>query len=267
MRILFATDGSRGASLAEDFLLALPLSRADEVVVLNVPVGNERESYALLSRCRWRFAARDILTTTVIRAGHPAEVVETVAFEYQSELIVVGSRGFGTITGALMGSVARALTRNAPAPVLVVRAHRNAPRRVLLAVDGSADARAAVELVARLPLPRESRITVLQLGDPADPQTQWVQRHARALLGERVIGEDAVLGGPVGEHVLRRATLSGSDVIVLGARDQTVGVGLLGTSLADHVTSHACCAVLIAKPSLARRNAESSVASKAVPAI
>ncbi len=266
MRILFATDGSRGASLAEDFLLALPLSRADEVTVLTVPAGSEREAYALLSRCRWRFAARDILTTTAMRAGHPAEVVETVAFEYQSELIVVGSRGFGTIAGVLMGSVARALTRNAPAPLLVVRAHRDAPRRVLVAIDGSADARAAVELVARLPLPGESRISLLHLGDPADAQTRWVQSHARALLGDRVIGEESVAGGHLGESVLRRATIWGSDVIVLGARDQTLGAGLLGTSLADHVTSHACCAVLIAKPSLARRSAESLGAARVVPA-
>ncbi len=127
MRILFATDGSRGAGIAEDFLLALPLSCADAVTVLTVPAGSERDSFALLSRVRWRFAARGIPTTTAMRAGHPAGVVEAVAFEHQSELIVVGSRGLGTITGALMGSVARALARNAPAPVLVVRAHRDAP--------------------------------------------------------------------------------------------------------------------------------------------
>ncbi len=81
-----------------------------------------------------------------------------------------------------------------------------------------------------------------------------------------MIGEDTVVDGPVGEHVLRRAIISESDVIVLGARDQTVGTGLLHTSLVDHVLSHACCAVLIAKPGLARRSAELPITPRAIPA-
>ena len=44
MRILFATDGSRGAAVAEDFLLALPLSCADEITVVTVPIGSEVEA-------------------------------------------------------------------------------------------------------------------------------------------------------------------------------------------------------------------------------
>ncbi len=38
MKILYATDGSEGARIALDFLLALPLRASDEVRVLAVPV-------------------------------------------------------------------------------------------------------------------------------------------------------------------------------------------------------------------------------------
>ena len=46
------------------------------------------------------------------------------------------------------------------------------------------------------------------------------------------------------------------DLIVLGAHGQTLGTGLMRTSIADHVLSHAHCAVLIAKPPVAPRRIE-----------
>ena len=59
--------------------------------------------------------------------------------------------------------VARALARHASVPVLVVRERRGRPRRVLVAVDGSDDARAAIELLARVPLPADAEITLLHV--------------------------------------------------------------------------------------------------------
>ncbi len=258
MRLLFATDGSRGASIAEDFLLSLPLSCADEVAIVTSPTVSERESFALLARCRWRFAARDVPTTTAMRSGPPAQVAEAVALERASELIVVGSRGLGQWSGALMGSVARTLARDGVAPVLVVRARREAPHRVLVAVDGSAEARAAVDLLAHLPLPMAARLSLLRVVVPDDDarQAELVVEHARTVLGERVSDWDMVDRGHIGEEVLRRALQTSSDMVVLGTCGQTEGSGLLRASVADHVLSHAHCAVLVAKPPLRARTVE-----------
>jgi nucleotide-binding universal stress UspA family protein len=268
MRLLFATDGSRGASIAEDFLLSLPLSVADEVTVLTSPTISERESFALLARCRWRFAARDVPTTTTMRSGNPAEAAESVALERGSELIVLGSRGLGQWSGALMGSVARALARNGVTPVLVVRARREAPRRVLLAIDGSPDARAAVDLLAHLPLPMAARVDLLHVhaDDAAERQDELVMEHARIVLGERIAGTDMVDRGHIGEEVLRHALAGGADLIVLGARGQTLGTGLLHTSIADHVLSHAHCAVLVAKVATKPRTVPAGPAIRAITA-
>ena len=49
-----------------------------------------------------------------------------------------------------------------------------------------------------------------------------------------------------GEAVLRQAMRADADLIVLGARGQTVGTGLTRTSIADHVLSHAHCPVFLA---------------------
>lgn len=258
MRILFATDGSRGAAVAEDFLLSLPLSCADDVTILSSPTVSERESFALLARCRWRFAARDIPVTTLMRGGAPTQIVEAVALERASELIVVGSRGLGQWTGALMGSVARSLARDGIAPVLVVRARRDAPRRVLVALDGSTEARAAVDLLAQLPLPMAARLALLRVVAPEDDPrpADLVMEHARVVLGDRIEGSEVADRGHLGEEVLRRALRSGSDLIVLGSVGQTRGAGLLHASVADHVLSHAHCAVLVAKQPLRPRTVQ-----------
>lgn len=264
MRILFATDGSRGASIAEDFLLSLPLSCADEVTIVTSPTVSERESFALLARCRWRFAARDIQATTVMRSGAPVQVAEAVALERASELIAVGSRGLGQWSGTLMGSVARSLARDGIAPVLVVRARREAPRRVLVALDGSTEARAAVELLAHLPLPMAARLTLLRVAAADDDArtADLVMEHARVVLGERLEGSDVADRGHLGEEVLRHALESGSDLIVLGSGHQTQGSGLLRASVTDHVLSHAHCAVLVAKPPLGTRRVEMPVVAR-----
>lgn len=268
MRFLFATDGSRGASIAEDFLLSLPLSCADDVTVVTSPTNSERDAYALLARCRWRFAARDVPTVTTMQPGNAADVADSIAIERGAELIVVGSRGLGEITGTLMGSVARALARGAATPVLVVRARRDAPRHVLLAIDGSADGRAAVDLLARLPLPGEAKVTQLHVVTPSADEREdaLVLEHARVTLAQRVSDRDIVDRGHIGEHVLRRALARNTDLIVLGTKGQTMGTGLLRTSIADHVLSHAPCAVLVAKTPLMTRTVEMPAGVVAVPA-
>jgi nucleotide-binding universal stress UspA family protein len=259
VRLVFATDGSRGASVAEDFLLSLPLASADEVTVVTSPTVSQRESEALMTRCRWRFAARNVATRTVVRSGDVAAVAESLALEQAAELIVLGSRGLGQWTGTLMGSVARSVARGS-LPVLVVRSRREAPRRVLLAIDGSADARAAVGLLARFPLPAAARIELLQVrAATADAvRLDGVLAEARASLAPRLCGLGTIEAAHIGETVLHRALARNADLIVLGAEGQTATAGPLRPSIADHVLSHAHCAVLIAKAPTKPRTVETT---------
>ena len=255
---MFATDGSRGALAAEDFLAALPLSSADELTIVTSPTGSESLADTVLAECRWRFVQRAVPTTTIIRAGAAAEVAEAVAIERAAELVVVGSRGLGAVRGALLGSVARALARNTSVPVLVVRARREAPRQVLLAVDGSTEGRAAIDLVAHLPLPPAAPITLVHiLAAPNDDRSSVSAiEHAHGTLGDRITANIVIDRGHIGDEVLRQAIVSASDLIVLGARGQTRSSGLLNTSVADHVLAHAHCAVLVAKAPLRPRTIE-----------
>ena len=52
----------------------------------------------------------------------PAETIARAATEWRADLIVIGSHGRTGVRRALLGSVAEAVMRNAPCPVLVARA-------------------------------------------------------------------------------------------------------------------------------------------------
>lgn len=271
MRWLFATDGSRGAGIALDFLSALPLAGADHVTVLTVPtysfVGTpalERgqadllvdrgagPAYAVAARALERFSARGVPATVDVRAGPVTEAIEVAAFEYAAEVIVIGSRGLGAFAGSILGSVARALAHHASVPVLVVRECRTGPRRIIVAVDGSDDARAAIALLAHMPLASDAGITLVHvLEDGADERpAEMVLAQAARTLVVHAIDHAVIERGHVAEQILARAALAKTDLIVLGSRGQTRAAGFLQGSVADQVLSQAHCAVLVAKAAL-----------------
>lgn len=63
----------------------------------------------------------EIKARTRVEIGNPGEVICDVAEELQSDLIVMGSRGFGTFRSMLVGSVSHYVLQCAPCPVLIVK--------------------------------------------------------------------------------------------------------------------------------------------------
>ncbi len=53
--------------------------------------------------------------------GSAAEAVLDVAVTRNSDVIVMGSRGLGTLAGLLLGSTSQKVVAHAPCPVLIVR--------------------------------------------------------------------------------------------------------------------------------------------------
>ena len=67
----------------------------------------------------------------LLRTGDARDVINTTASEIGADLIVMGTHGRRGVARALLGSVAEAVVRTAPCPVLSVRLHpdRHAGRR------------------------------------------------------------------------------------------------------------------------------------------
>jgi len=62
-------------------------------------------------------------TLEFLPEGKPAEEIVKTAKDWAADMIVIGSHGEGGLARFLLGSVAEAVTRHAPCPVLLVRAH------------------------------------------------------------------------------------------------------------------------------------------------
>ena len=81
-------------------------------------------------------AGLDVTTATV----HAQAASALIAASRSADTVVIGSRGVGAVTEALLGSTSMQLAAYASCPVVVVREpvrHQGAPGRVVVGVDGS----------------------------------------------------------------------------------------------------------------------------------
>jgi nucleotide-binding universal stress UspA family protein len=58
--------------------------------------------------------------TTLLRHGDPAEEILALLDEQPFDLLCMGARGRGRVTGALLGSVSTAVLHHSPVPVVVL---------------------------------------------------------------------------------------------------------------------------------------------------
>ncbi|HSC48705.1 MAG TPA: universal stress protein [Gaiellaceae bacterium] len=142
-QILVATDGSENAQFAVEEAISLARSSGARLVVAYVrhaplPVLGEPVYQRALSReLRTAEETTGVVATQAcdlgvdaeveIVEGNPAARILELARIRDVDLIVVGSRGLGTLAGALLGSVSREVVHRADRPVLV--ATRRAARR------------------------------------------------------------------------------------------------------------------------------------------
>lgn len=134
-------------------------------------------------------------------------------------------------------------------------------RKILVAVDGSEHARAALELAIDLAQRYEASLCLVHafphvsdlLGTPAYDHLlaartmigSQVLEAARAQVGDAVPVEAQLLEGPPASAILRVAEGEHCDIIVVGSRGRGQLTGLLLGSVSSTVAQHARCPVLI----------------------
>jgi nucleotide-binding universal stress UspA family protein len=223
----------------------------------------------------------DLIVCRSLLAGRPASVIVDRAGASRAELVVVGSRGLGPLKSMLLGSVSAEVVDHAPCPVLVVR--RPALGSVLLAVDGSASAGAAVTFVrgshflaghpvevlsvapsatAPLPVPVAN---VFDAAFDADEARIAMDRERVALIAAESV-EDLRAGGlharwsisqgDPAHEIIEAARSFGSDLIVLGSRGHTGLARIFLGSVARNVLLHTRASVLIVREPLRARSPE-----------
>ena len=156
---------------------------------------------------------------TVILAGSPAATIVQRAAQEGSHLLVMGTRGLSDVKGFLLGSVSRKVAALAPCPVLVVKQPMKTANRILLAVDHSKYSRAAAKFLRSGILPETATIMIYTSAEP--PVTDLAARY----LSERQLDE------------LKRPVLEQAMTLVMGLREEFIKEGYTVTTEVqmDHV--------------------------------
>lgn len=103
--------------------------------------------------------------------GQPAETVVEKANDWRAELIVVGAHGRNALGRLLRGSVSKHVATDARCSVRVARhvVDRNGPVRVVIGVDGSSGAEAAIRAVVSRSWPAGTEARLVAVDDTIRP--------------------------------------------------------------------------------------------------
>ncbi|BBC25392.1 universal stress protein [Pseudanabaena sp. ABRG5-3] len=150
MKFLVAIDGSQAGEHALDKALTLAAPLKAEIVLLTVveplssyvpevmlPTGDwvgwrglpdvdlERKilsaGQALLQKAQDTCQSAQLESRTRLETGQPRDVICYVAKEESPDLLVLGSRGLGSIERLMLGSVSDYVVHHCGSPVLIVR--------------------------------------------------------------------------------------------------------------------------------------------------
>jgi len=176
-KILLATDGSGDAVQATEAASDLAGKSGSELHVVHVwhdVPGPYRRAFV---KRELRRQGQEILDQQVqniesaggtvaqahLRGGRTSDEVIELSDELGVGLLVVGSRGMGTVRRILIGSHSEEIVHRAHVPVLVVRRGHSAwpPSRVVIGEDFSDDAKKAGELAANIAGLYGSQVTLV----------------------------------------------------------------------------------------------------------
>ena len=293
-RILLATDGSpeaeralgTAAMLSEKLGAELhlvcvepmpdPLSWPEARIMSPELRGDIREraedaARKMLERQAEKLGEMDVEVSGVHAvAGRPDTEIVRVAEEVGVGLVVLGSRGLGPVRRAVMGSVSLSVVHHSHCSVLVVREDADLPGRILLAVDGSEQARSAAASAAEISASTGSGLHIVFVMPTAehlyghhlysrelkqsvreqaegevkaflDEQVGWIEAH-----GGKVEDTHMAVGRPDAE-IVKLAEELVAGLTVVGSRGLGGVRRALVGSVSDSVVRHAHGPVLVVR--------------------
>jgi nucleotide-binding universal stress UspA family protein len=124
--IVVATDGSKHARAALEMAVELAGETGASLCCVSVDdslatVGIDPEPGHVAQAAAQSARDQGLQAEAMTRVGPAAERILEVAEDCGADLIVVGSRGHGPLTSAILGSVSMGLIRGSRRPVLVVK--------------------------------------------------------------------------------------------------------------------------------------------------
>lgn len=116
----FATASRQGARIVAVFAVRRPEPVVTKEQAIDADGDVEAKRIVSEQLSEWRSKFPEVEVTEVVAAGHAAAVIKQHATD--ADLVVIGGRGQGTVTGMLLGSIARAVLQHVDRPIAVVHA-------------------------------------------------------------------------------------------------------------------------------------------------
>ena len=293
MRILIAYDGSAGAEQAlrladsvdwpaesalriaaviEPTLLFVGAPMAGGFDIPSPELDDQITAYqqGQVTKAARSLRSADRTVEGIVLRGRPATVLIEEATRFSADLVMGGSRGHGTISSLLLGSVSAEVVDHAPCPVLVSRTP--SIDRVIFATDGSGPSAAAETVLSTWPIFERLPIHVVSVADVVEPwhtgiaptmYRQVIEAHAEDLAQAtaehtriaaeatarlRARGRQAEpatrTGDPAAEIIAAGAEV-GADLVVIGSRGRTGLASAVLGSVARNVLHGSLASVLV----------------------
>jgi len=301
VRILLALDGSPSSIVARDLVAGLGWPGGTAVLIVSAYHTPADWTGGVGSTMDWIGDASDAmregletqqreLAEPLVAAGHgveylvvearAADAISDAAREGNADLLVMGSRGRGTIRSMLLGSVAAEVAAHAPCPVLVAR--HPTITRLVVATDGSdlagtiperlaaygafagmhADAvavsisdRPAFELIVNLYTLGDDRLAAKRQ-ELREHYARDAERLADALTQVGIPTTPHLRTGDPAREIIELAREREADLIVTGTRGLGSLDRLLLGSVARNVLIHSGASVLVVRPTPERRRSD-----------
>lgn len=218
-----------------------------------------------------RLADSTIGVESLVAMGRPETVL--VEASESADMLVVGARGRGTVASALLGSTSTAVARESMCPVVIVREFEepwedDAPRPIVVGVDGSAVSTNAVEFAFRMASVRRAPLTLLHATWDLREQASSVidlrsyaekvnlSEEEERLVAETVAGmcekypDVAVTESYRRGEPVRRLVEASRDaaLVVVGTRGRRLLATTLLGSVSRGVAERAYCPVAVVRP-------------------
>lgn len=191
-------------------------------------------------------------------AGSPAWELIRRADEWKPHVLVVGATGRSSVERVMFGTVANLVVTNARCCVRVARPRLDAsgPPRVIIAVDGSPGALAAVDVVAARQWPTGSEAHVVEAvedwalalrGAAGSTPSHGAREAAERLSKAGLKAEARLISGDPKRVLLEHAMSWEADTLFVGARGLRALERFLLGSISAAIASRATCSVEIVR--------------------
>jgi nucleotide-binding universal stress UspA family protein len=297
-RILVPLDGSRMAEQILPHLRRLLYHHDSEVLLVRAAVPPPTEDGFLIAdsmlgaareyllKIEDRLVAQGARVRSVVRRGFPVGAILDIAEEEKATMLALATHGETGLKRLLTGSVAEALLRKSPVPVLVVRpfwSYELLPvrgdeddfrpiREILLPLDETEDAEILIPPVVELARLYDAAVVLLHVrpteslaAGASDLESRTHEAHlafySKALNDQGVQTRSLMGKGEPASEILATARALDIDLITMTTHGKSGLLRFLSGSVPEKVLHESTCPILVVRAPVKRGKAEPSTRS------